>query len=108
MLFHSSELDILNITLLRPQKRTRNYFEHVGKVGVWTTAKGPQAVDMLQGPLRGFQETCFFVLLGMQMGWCVYSNQYATLLRGSPRFSDRSVSLVKGTWRHRLACSLSP
>ena len=40
--------------------------------------------------------------------YVVYSNQYATLLRGSPRFSDGSVSLVKRTWRHRLACSLSP
>ena len=38
----------------------------------------------------------------------VYSNQYATLLRGSPRFSYGTVSLVKRTWRHRLACSLSP
>ena len=38
----------------------------------------------------------------------VYSNQYATLLRGSPRFSYRTVSLGKRTWSHRLACSLSP
>ena len=34
--FHSSELDILNITLLRRQKRTRNYFEHFGKTLVET------------------------------------------------------------------------
>ena len=29
--FHSSKLDILNVILLRRQKKTRDYFEHVGK-----------------------------------------------------------------------------